>query len=187
MQAKTAFFSLSLLAVSALGAPALGATPAPIIIGSAVIDQAAPVPALTVPAARERLVENGIATWYGSRHSKHFTVSGEPFEPAKMTAAHRSLPIGTMVRVTDRATGRSVIVRINDREPPHGRRCIDLSEGAARALGIHSQGIANVRITALSRPDAVEVAEAPDDAVAADQTPPPRAHVAHRRRAKHTL
>jgi len=184
MQAKTAFLGLTLLSASAFGAPALAASPTPIEIGSAVIDQARPAPALTA-APREKLVETGIATWYGKRHSKHYTVSGERFDPSQMTAAHRSLPIGTMVRVTDRDTGRSIIVRVNDREPPHGRRCIDLSEGAARALGIHRQGIANVQITALNRPDAVEVAEAPDDTVTPEHAPAPPRAVTHRRRAKH--
>jgi rare lipoprotein A len=71
------------------------------------------------------------------------------------------------VRVTDESTGRSVVVRVNDREPPHGRRCIDLAEGAALALGIHSQGWAHVKISqvgTLAGPDAepTEVAEMPD-------------------------
>jgi len=188
MQASTAFISLFFLAAGALSTPALAkqAKPAPVMIGSAVIgssvvDNARPVRA----TSSERLVENGVATWYGRRHSKHFTVSGERFDPAQMTAAHRSLPIGTLLRVTDRDTGRSIVVRVNDREPPHGRRIIDLSEGAARALGIHRQGVANVSLTALNRPDAVEVAEAPDDAVAPEQAPPRKVHaILHRRHAK---
>lgn len=122
----------------------------------------ATTPDRTAATARERVVEHGIATWYGRKHSKRYTVSGERFDPRKMTAAHRNLPIGTMVRVTDRSTGRSVTVRINDREPPHGVRVIDLSEGAAKALGIHRSGIAPVTITALTMRDAVEVAEAPE-------------------------
>jgi rare lipoprotein A len=113
--------------------------------------------------ALEALIETGKATWYGLRHSHHYTVSGERFDPSQLTAAHRSLPIGALVRVTDRDTGRSVVVRVNDREPPHGSRCIDLSEGAAQALGIRQQGVANVAISSVTPDDAVEVAEAPDD------------------------
>lgn len=173
-QARRVIAGISAAWLVALGMahPACAKQPkrAPVVIGSAelaanVVDQARLRPA----ASHERLVERGIATWYGKRHSKHFTVSGERFDPAKMTAAHRSLPIGTLLRVTDRDTGRSIVVRINDREPPHGRRIIDLSEGAARALGIHRQGVANVTLTAISRPEAVEVAEAPEDAQAPDQ------------------
>jgi rare lipoprotein A len=70
-----------------------------------------------------------------------------------MTAAHPSLPLGTWVKVTDQDTGRSVVVRINDREPEHGVRVIDLSQGAAKKLGIVNRGVADVT---------VEVAEAPD-------------------------
>src|SRR5271163_3787374 len=121
--------------------------------------------ALTPGAAGERLVETGFATWYGGHRAWHRTASGERFEPAKLTAAHRNLPLGTVVRVTDLATGRSVVVRVNDREPPHGRRCIDLSEGAATVLGIHQRGVAHVTITAITASDAVEVAEAPVPAV----------------------
>ena len=101
-----------------------------------------------------------------AEESQRYTSSGERFDPRLMTAAHRSLPLGTMVRVTDRYSGRSIVVRVNDREPPHGERCIDLSEGAARALGFHNQGIAHVTISVINAPDDVEVAEAPDDAVA---------------------
>ena len=120
----------------------------------------------------ETILDQGEATWYGGRHQGLRTFSGERFDKNKLTAAHPSLPIGTMVRVTDVATGRSIIVRVNDREPPHGVRCIDLSEGAAMLLGIHGRGVAEVTLTSVA-PDAaeaapVEVAEAPDDAVAPD-------------------
>ena len=146
MQASQAFAVLSLAGALCAAAPCWAAS--------------APHAAA---ARQEKLVETGIATWYGARHSHHYTANGERFRPWQLTAAHRSLPLGSMVRVTDRATGRSVVVKINDREPPHGARCIDLSEGAAQALGIHRQGIAHVTITALLPAEAVEVAEAPAD------------------------
>lgn len=79
------------------------------------------------------LAQSGGASWYGSGHR---TASGEHFDPNGMTAAHRSLPFGTRVRVENRRTGRSVVVRINDRGPFVHGRIIDLSRGSARALGM---------------------------------------------------
>ena len=114
--------------------------------------------------AQEAWSERGEATWYGPRHAGHRTTSGETFDPSKMTAAHPSLPLGTWVRVTVDNTGASVVVRVNDREPPHGVRCIDLSHEAAARLGIVARGHADVSIAAVSGPEATEVAEAPDDA-----------------------
>jgi rare lipoprotein A len=117
--------------------------------------------------ATERVLEVGEATWYHRQRSPNITASGEHYNPMGMTAAHRFIPLGTIVRVTDQTTGRSVVVRVNDREPPHGVRCIDLAEGAAMALGIHQQGWARVKITEVGNagsPDAeaTEVAEVPD-------------------------
>jgi rare lipoprotein A len=120
------------------------------------------------------VLDSGQASWYGPRHAGLRTYNGERFDPRRMTAAHASLPMGTMVRVTDMTTGRSVIVRVNDREPSHGVRCIDLSEGAANALGMHRRGLADVTLTAVAAPRAeetVEVAEAPEGASAADERP----------------
>ncbi|GJE76387.1 septal ring lytic transglycosylase RlpA family protein [Methylorubrum suomiense] len=77
--------------------------------------------------------QSGRASWYGSGHR---TANGERFNPNGMTAAHRSLPFGTRVRVTNRSNGRSVVVRINDRGPFVGGRVIDLARGSAKALGI---------------------------------------------------
>lgn len=83
----------------------------------------------SLPAA----AQSGAASWYGSGHR---TASGERFNPNGMTAAHRSLPFGTRVRVENARTGRSVVVRINDRGPFVRGRIIDLSRGSARALGM---------------------------------------------------
>ncbi len=113
------------------------------------------------------ILDHGVATWYGPRHTGLRTSSGARFDPHKLTAAHPSLPMGTWVRVTDDATGRSVVVLVNDREPPHGVRCIDLSEAAATRLGMRGRGVADVTISAATPDDAVEVAEAPEDTVAA--------------------
>jgi peptidoglycan lytic transglycosylase len=88
-----------------------------------------------------------VATYYGKEFAGHRTASGERFNPGAMTAAHRTLPFGTRVRVTNPHTGRSVIVRINDRGPFVKGRSIDLSSGAARAIGMGSTG--NVRMEVL--------------------------------------
>lgn len=98
----------------------------------------------------------GIASWYGAVLNGHKTASGETFDMNKMTACHRTLPFGTMVRVVDVHSGKSVIVRINDRGVLFADRVIDLSRGAAERLGIRKKGIANVRLEVLSKKQATE-------------------------------
>ena len=78
----------------------------------------------------------GLASWYGPGFGGHRTASGERFNMGSFTAAHRSLPFGAKVLVTSRRTGRSVVVRINDRGPFARGRIIDLSPAASRALGM---------------------------------------------------
>ncbi len=94
--------------------------------------------------------ESGQATWYGSGAQGNYTASGEIFNMYDYTAAHKYLPFGTVVRVTDNDTGRSVVVRINDRGPFGAGRVIDLSYQAASDLGIVSKGVANVTLEVLS-------------------------------------
>ena len=77
------------------------------------------------------------------------TASGETFNPGGMTAAHRTLPFGTKVLVTNVETGKAVVVRINDRGPFISGRIIDLAYGAARTVGLHLTGIAKVRVDIL--------------------------------------
>lgn len=102
-----------------------------------------------VLAALPAAAETGTASWYGSESGSR-TANGERFQPDGLTAAHRTLPFGTRVRVTDLSTGRSVVVRINDRGPARWtHRVIDLSRGAARALGIVHRGTARVSIEVL--------------------------------------
>jgi len=93
----------------------------------------------------------GMASFYGYDGSGNKTASGERFNPEKMTAAHRSLPFGTKVRVTNVNNGRSVVVRINDRGPFIGGRIIDLSHGAARVIQMIGRGVAPVKIEVLGR------------------------------------
>lgn len=79
------------------------------------------------------------------------TASGEPFDPSELTAAHKTLPMGTKVRVTNKNNGRSVVVRINDRGPYAGGRCLDLSRAAMKKVGGTGAGVIPVRYEVLSR------------------------------------
>jgi rare lipoprotein A len=90
------------------------------------------------PAARE--IGRGIASWYGPRFHGRRTASGERFDMHALTAAHPSLPFGTVVRVRSLVNGREVEVRINDRGPHIQRRVIDLSRAAAKSLGLLDSG-----------------------------------------------
>ena len=94
-------------------------------------------------------VEEGFASWYGVEEKGRQTASGEIMDPERFTAAHRRLPFGSVVRVDDLDTGRSVVVVVNDRGPSVSGRIIDLSHGAARALGMVERGVARVRIRVL--------------------------------------
>jgi rare lipoprotein A len=99
-----------------------------------------------VPAfARE-----GIASWYGPGFAGRRTANGEIFDPGQLTAAHRTLPFNTHLRVTNLENGRSVVVRINDRGPFSGGRIIDLSRAAAERIGMIGSGTARVRLEPLS-------------------------------------
>jgi rare lipoprotein A len=95
--------------------------------------------------AAGRGVQRGAASWYGPGFHGRKTASGERFNQHAMTAAHRSLPFGTKVRVVNERTGRSVVVRINDRGPFHGGRIIDLAQAPARALGISGTAYVSLR------------------------------------------
>ena len=100
--------------------------------------------------ARAALTLSGIASWYGPGLHGRKTANGERYNMYALTAAHRSLPFGTKVQVTNRKNGKSVVVRINDRGPYVGTRVIDLSRGAAQAVSMSDVGIAPVRLDVLS-------------------------------------
>ena len=104
----------------------------------------------TPQASPSLATQEGIASWYGQSHHGKKTASGEVFNMEALTAAHRTLPFGTVVRVTHLATNRTVTVRINDRGPYTDGRIIDLSARSARDLGIVRLGIAKVRIEPIS-------------------------------------
>jgi rare lipoprotein A len=91
----------------------------------------------------------GKASWYGGKHHGGPTASGERFNKNAMTAAHRTFPMGTRVRVTNLKNGRSVVVRINDRGPYSKGRVIDLSEAAAQKLDMIEAGVVPVRLERL--------------------------------------
>jgi rare lipoprotein A len=95
---------------------------------------------------RAGLVEEGVASWYGPGYDGKRTSSGERFDQDELTAAHASWTFGTRVRVTFLRTGRSVVVRINDRFPNHKGRVIDLSRAAARQIGLIGPGTGRVRL-----------------------------------------
>jgi rare lipoprotein A len=101
--------------------------------------------------ARLGHTESGVASWYGPGFDGRRTASGETFDMRAMTAAHRQLPFGTILRVTNRDNGRRVEVRINDRGPFARRRILDLSYGAAEALGMIGPGTARVEIKVIDR------------------------------------
>lgn len=94
--------------------------------------------------------ESGTASYYGARHHGKRTASGEPFNQHGLTAAHRTLPFGTRVKVTNLKNDRSVVVRINDRGPHTRGRLIDLSRAAAQQLDMIRSGTARVRVQSLS-------------------------------------
>ena len=93
--------------------------------------------------------EKGISSWYGKKFHGHRTSSGEIYNMYAMTAAHKTLPLPTYVRVTHLKNGRSVIVKVNDRGPFHHDRIIDLSYSAAKKLGITATGTGAVEVVAL--------------------------------------
>ncbi len=116
---------------------------------------AAPAAALrppTPPSVPPAWTQTGVASWYGPNFVGRPTANGETFDPTLLTAAHRTLPFGVRVRVTNLATERSVVVRINDRGPFVQGRVIDLSRAAAEAIGMIGSGTARVRLTPAGPP-----------------------------------
>jgi rare lipoprotein A len=97
--------------------------------------------------------EVGVAGWYGKELQGNPTANGEAFVSGAITAAHKTLPMPSYVEVTALETGRTILVRINDRGPMTNDRLIDLSEGAARQLGISEQGVAPVRVRRVNPPE----------------------------------
>jgi rare lipoprotein A len=101
-------------------------------------------------AAQPGLVQTGIASYYHDSLHGNRTASGQIYDKNKMSAAHKTLPLGSRVRVTDRRTGKSIVVQVNDRGPFVKGRVIDLSRRAAKELGIIQRGITPVKVEVLS-------------------------------------
>ena len=99
--------------------------------------------------------QTGKASWYGKFFHGRPTASGEPYDMFLFTAAHRTLPLGTRMKVTNLSNGRSVIVRVNDRGPVPLSRVVDLSYAAAQVLGFRQGGIGRVRLDVLEKPPVV--------------------------------
>ena len=94
--------------------------------------------------------EAGMASWYGKRFQGRPTASGKAFDMYAMTAAHRTLPLGSKIRVTNRSNGKAVLLTVNDRGPYIDGRVLDVSYAAARELGFVRKGLAKVRVETLS-------------------------------------
>jgi rare lipoprotein A len=103
-------------------------------------------------AAKPGQIENGIASYYHDSLHGNKTASGQIYDKNKISAAHKSLPLGTRVRVTDLRTGKSIEARVNDRGPFVKGRIIDLSRKAAKELGLLKKGITKVKVEVLSVP-----------------------------------
>jgi rare lipoprotein A len=141
------------------------------------VEQEQPVPEGTPPAAAEKLeppessanpeievtpdskpvlVETGIASWYGAPYHNRRGSNGEIYDMNAMTAAHRTLPLGSIVRVTSLESHKSAVVRITDRGPFIEGRIIDLSQAAAKQIGLVRQGTGQVRVEVLKTPQPIE-------------------------------
>lgn len=96
--------------------------------------------------AADALVDRGVASWYGRKFHGRRTASGERYDMNALTAAHKTLPFGTRVRVRSVATGKEVVVRINDRGPYRHQRIIDLSQAAIASLGLKNRGVTTVEL-----------------------------------------
>ncbi|WP_206211823.1 septal ring lytic transglycosylase RlpA family protein [Wenzhouxiangella sp. XN24] len=117
--------------------------------------------------------ESGIASWYGTKFHGRRTSSGEPYDMYAMTAAHKTLPLPSYVRVTHRGNGRSVVVRVNDRGPFIGDRVIDLSYAAAVRLGMHNEGTAAVDVEIITPRQALATSDHTQVAGGAGSSPEP--------------
>ncbi len=124
-------------------------------------------------AARLGSTETGLASWYGHPYHGRRAANGEIYDMEKMTAAHRTLPFGTWVRVTNLENNQTVDVRIIDRGPFVKGRVLDLSHAAAVSIAMIGPGVAKVKITVIAKPAVVATVQAETRAVPAPPPPPP--------------
>lgn len=160
------FAALALSACAAQQSPAPDAAPQPEPAPHAAAAPAAKKAALQSAAKKAdktektaKFSQTGKASWYGPGFHGKKTANGERFDMNTLTAAHRTLPISSRVRVTNLANGKSVVVRINDRGPYHGNRVMDLSKAAAQELGFIRTGTAQVKIEPLAPADGKTISE----------------------------
>jgi len=135
--AATALFCAHALAQSTVAPAAAPATPA------------TPAPAPAAPAAG---TEQGKLAWYGSKFAGRKTASGQPYDPNALTMAHKTLPFGTRVKVTNLGNKRSVELIVNDRGPTQADRIGDVSLAAAKRLGMVRAGVINAEVTVVAAP-----------------------------------
>jgi rare lipoprotein A len=140
LSASLAAFSFALAVSTYAQSPA---TPAPAPAAPAA---AAPAPAPAASPVASATGMDGLAAYYSNRLNGRKTASGQVFDQGKLTAAHQTLPFGTMVKVTNTQNNRSVVVRINDRGPTQAGRVIDLSRAAASKLGMVRAGLVPVKL-----------------------------------------
>lgn len=134
------------------------------------------------PADTYNYDETGYASWYGQELSGRSTANGEMFNPEGVSGAHRTLPLPSYVEVTALDTGKTILVRLNDRGPAAADRLIDLSQGAARQLGVMGQGAFAVRVRRVNPPEAERARLRQGQAVAARMDTPESLLVPLRRR-----
>lgn len=135
-----------------LAVVSLGAAQGPHGSESGRINVQASPPATHSAKKQPKPYQVGTASWYGSDFMGRTTASGEPYNMYDLTAAHPTLPLGSLVQVTNLRNGRAVVVRVNDRGPVVDGRIIDLSYSAARALKFREQGIQRVRLDLVQQP-----------------------------------
>ncbi len=126
-----------------------------ILLGVASTQAAAPATHLNpqIIVSRHHWYQLGVASWYGKFFEGRATASGEPFDPHQLTCAHRTLPLGSVLRVTNLRNHKSVIVTVNDRGPVPEDRVIDLSKAAANVLDFTDQGLAPVKVELIGPQD----------------------------------
>jgi rare lipoprotein A len=133
----------SLAATPVLAQPAPAPAPTAPAAATAPATKPAAAPAAATAAAG---AERGKLAWYGKKFAGRKTASGQAYDPNAMTMAHKSLPFGTRVKVTNLANGRSVVLRVNDRGPGQLDRVGDVSEAAARKLGMLRAGVVDAEL-----------------------------------------
>jgi rare lipoprotein A len=130
------------------------ASPTPIVVPSA----DAPMRTKISGHSGLKWYQMGLASWYGGKFQGRQTASGEDFDSNTLTCAHRTLPLGTWVKITNLRNHKWVVVRVNDRGPVPETRIVDLSSAAAHMLGIHKRGVSRVRLDVIDPQQAEEVA-----------------------------